>query len=434
MKGRVSFYTLGCKLNQYETDIIRDGFIRKGYSVVKFGEQSDVTIINTCIVTQNAEFKSRQAIRRAVKFSPNTSIIVVGCYSQLSAEEISKIKNVSMVLGSDEKFNILDYLESQTKFNRTFIKKSSLNSEFAFEKNNNYSTERTRAFLKIQDGCNYYCSYCIVPYVRGESRSKNESQIIKQAINLASSGFNEIVLTGVNIGEYYNGNGENLTYLLKKLIGIDGIPRIRLSSIEVNKIDDELIDIMASSDKICKHLHIPLQSGDDKILSLMKRKYTWEYFSEKIDKIVKIIPEIGIGTDVIVGFPGEKAENFGNTVQFIKEMLFSYMHIFSYSPRKGTEADGFSDRINFDEIKERSKLLIEIAKEKKKEFFKKNVGRIESVVFESPDSENIFSGFSSNYIRVKSKGENLRNKLKRVRIVRVEDGYVVGDILDYNQK
>jgi threonylcarbamoyladenosine tRNA methylthiotransferase MtaB len=430
MNNRVSFHTLGCKLNQYETDIIRDGFIRKGYSVVKFGEQSDVTIINTCIVTHNAEFKSRQAIRRAIKFSPNSSIIVVGCYSQLSAEEISKIKDVSMILGSDEKFNVLNYLESQTKFNQTFVKISSLNSEFTFEKDSNYSTERTRAFLKIQDGCNYYCSYCIVPYVRGESRCRNASQIINDAIKLANSGFNEIVLTAVNLAEYYDNDCGNLSSLLKKLINIDGIPRIRLSSIEVNKIDDEFMDIMAGSEKICKHLHIPLQSGDDKILSLMKRKYTRNYFREKVNKIVKMMPEIGIGTDVIVGFPGEKLENFENTVEFIKEMPFSYMHIFSYSQRKGTEAEGLPDRVGPNEIKERSKLLIEIAKEKKRDFLKKNLGRLENVVFESPDNENMFSGFSSNYIRVKSKGENLRNKLKKVKIVKAEDGFVIGEILD----
>jgi len=427
MKKRISFYTLGCKLNQYETDNIRDKFIKSGYSVVNFGKQADISIVNTCVVTQRAEFKSRQTIRRAIKYSPQAFIIVVGCYAQINDEDVSRIPGVNMILGSEEKFKVLDFLNGLNKTGKVFIKKSSSSCGFYKEEGNGYSTDRTRAFLKVQDGCNYYCSYCIVPYARGESRSRSISNIINQATNLTNSGFKEIVLTGVNLAEYYDDC--NLTSLVKKLININNVPRIRLSSIEVNKIDDEFIDLITGSEKICKHLHIPLQSGDSKILSLMKRKYTPEYYKRKIDKIVKKIPEIGIGTDVIVGFPGEKRENFENTLKFVKELPFSYIHVFGFSPRSGTKAENLPDNVNHEEIKERSQILRYIAKEKKKSFLHKNVGRIEEVVFESKE-EKIFSGFSSNYIRVKCKGEDLRNKLKRVKIVKSEDLYVNGEILN----
>ena len=427
MKETVSFYTLGCKLNQYETDNIRDKFIKSGYSVVNFGEHADISLINTCIVTQKAGFKSRQAVRRAIKYSPQAFIIVVGCYPQIDSEEISRISGVNMILGSEEKFKVLDFLNGLDKTDKVFIKKSSKKCRFYNEEGNGYSTERTRAFLKVQDGCNYYCSYCIVPYARGESRSRSISNIINQAANFTNSGFKEIVLTGVNLAEYYDDC--NLTSLVKKLININNVPRIRLSSIEVNKIDDEFINLITSSEKICKHLHIPLQSGDSKTLSLMKRKYTPEYYKRKIDKIVKKIPEIGIGTDVMVGFPGEKRENFENTLEFVKELPFSYIHVFGFSPRSGTEAENLPDNVNPNEIKERSQILRDIAKEKKKSFLYENVGRIEEVVFES-EEEKIFSGFSSNYIRVKCKGEDLRNKLKRVKILKSEDLYVIGEIMN----
>jgi len=427
MKKRVSFYTLGCKLNQYETGNIRDKFIKNGYSVVNFGKQADISIINTCVVTQRAEFKSRQMIRRAIKYSPQAFIIVVGCYAQINAEDISKIPGVNMILGSEEKFKVLDFLDGLNKTDKVFIKKSSNSCGLYKEEGNGYCTDRTRAFLKIQDGCNNYCSYCIVPYARGESRSRSISNIIDQAIYFTNSGFKEIVITGVNLAEY--NDDCNLTSLVKKLININNVPRIRISSIEVNKIDDEFIDLIAGSEKICKHLHIPLQSGDSKILSLMKRKYTPEYYKRKIDKIVKKIPEIGIGTDVMVGFPGEKRENFENTLKFVKELPFSYIHVFGFSQRSGTEAENLPDKVNPDEIKERSQILRDIAMEKKKSFLYKNVGRIEEVVFES-EEKKIFSGFSSNYIRVKCKGEDLRNKLKRVKIVKSEDLYVIGEILN----
>ncbi|NVM03422.1 MAG: tRNA (N(6)-L-threonylcarbamoyladenosine(37)-C(2))-methylthiotransferase MtaB [Candidatus Helarchaeota archaeon] len=429
MGKTVSFYTLGCKLNQYETDNIRDKFIKSGYSVVNFGEHADISLINTCIVTQRAGFKSRQAIRRAIKYSPQAFIVVAGCYPQINSEEISRISGVNMILGSEEKFKVLDFLNGLDKTDKVFIKKSSNKCRFYNEEGNGYSTERTRAFLKVQDGCNYYCSYCIVPYARGESRSRSASNIISQAVNLTSRGFKEIVLTAVNLAEYYDDSYGNLTSLLKKLISIDNIPRIRLSSIEVNKIDDEFIDLIAGSEKICKHLHIPLQSGDSKVLSLMKRRYNREYYKGKLDKIVKKIPEIGIGTDVMVGFPGEKRENFENTLDFIKEMPFSYIHVFGFSPRSGTEAENLPDKVNPDEIKERSGILRDIAQEKKRNFLHKNVGRTEEVVFES-EEEKAFSGFSSNYIRVKCMGKNLRNELKRVKILKSEDSYVVCEILN----
>ncbi len=430
MKKRVSFYTLGCKLNQYETDSIKNRFIKRGYSVVKFGEKADVSLINTCMVTQSAEYKSRQAIRRAIKSSLDAYIIVVGCYSQINAEEISNIPGVNMILGSGDKFNVLDFLDDYYETDRIFIKRSENNCQTYNDEGNGYSTDRTRAFLKIQDGCDYFCSYCIVPYARGRSRSRSSSQIIKQAIKLANSGFNEIVLTAVNLAEYSDKLCGNLTALLKKLVSIDVIPRIRLSSIEVNKIDDEFIDLIANSKKICKHLHIPLQSGDGKVLSLMKRKYTPEYYKNQIDKIVEKIPCIGLGTDVMVGFPGEEKKNFENTLRLVSEIPFSYMHIFTYSERNGTEAYNYNHKVNVGEIKERSRILRDAALEKKHDFLQKNVGRNEEIIFETEEEKNIFCGFSSNYIRVRCKGENLKNSLKKVKIVKSEDSYATGEILN----
>ena len=430
MKKRVSFFTLGCKLNQYETDNIKDKFIRSGYSVIKFGEQADVSLINTCTVTKSAEFKSRQTIRRAIRFSPGAFIIVVGCYSQVSAEEIGKIPGVDLILGSMDKFNVLDFLDDFEKTDKSVVKKCIGDCKVYNEEGSGYSTDRTRAFLKIQDGCNYYCSYCIIPYARGKSRSRNSAQIIKQAAKLAKSGFNEIVLTAVNLAEYNDKNCGNLTGLLRKLVSIDNLPRIRLSSIEINKMDDEFIELIADSQKICKHLHIPLQNGDDKILSLMKRKYNLDFFRRKIEKITSKIPGIGIGTDVMVGFPGEEKENFNNTLKFIEKIPFSYMHIFTYSERKFTEAYNFSNKVDKNEIKRRSQVLRDIAKEKKADFLQKNIGKTENVVFEAEEEDNIYSGFTSNYIRVRSKGKNLNNKLKKVKLIKSNDSYVTGEILN----
>ena len=429
MSKTVSFYTLGCKLNQYETDVIRDSFIEKGYKTVDFGERADVSLINTCLVTKRAEQKSCQAIRRAKKISPDGLIIVAGCYAQLLPDDIMEIPGVRMILGSQEKFRAVSYIDELSNDNDVLIRNSMQNGQCSFASDNGYATERTRAFLKIQDGCSSRCSYCIVPDARGESRCRDADDIIKKAGYLGQAGFNEIVLTGVNIANYHNGTYKNIGSLLKHLISIKDIPRIRLSSIEVNKIDDEFINLLASSDKLCKHLHIPLQSGDDTILTLMKRKYTTEFYRRVIDKLVSKIPNIGIGADVIVGFPGEKAKHFENTLNFIKSIPFSYLHVFRFSPRNGTVANNLPDKVNTKEIKDRSERIRRIAQEKKMEFFGRNIGRNDEVVFEKQEIKNVYSGFTSNYVRVWAEGKNLVNRLEKVNITGISDTYMKGELL-----
>lgn len=429
MSKTVSFYTLGCKLNQYETDVIKDSFVERGYRVVKFGEYANISLINTCLVTKRAEQKSTQAIRRARRYSPDGDIIVVGCYAQLMPNAIKEMPGVRMILGSQEKFRVLDYLNEFYHNSDILIRNSMQNGHCSFENDYGYSTKRTRAFLKIQDGCSYRCSYCIVPDARGESRSRDAEDIIKRVQNLSQNGYKEIVLTGVNLAEYQNDGINNISSLINKIISLGDIPRIRLSSFEVNKIDDEFIDILTNSDKICKHLHIPLQSGDNTILSLMNRKYTSEYYKNVIDKLISKIPAVGIGTDVIVGFPGETEKHFENTLKFVKSMPFSYLHIFRYSPRNGTVASNLPNKVFSKEIRERSIQLRLIAQEKRLDFFRKHIGKKEQVIFETQEIDGVYSGFTSNYMRVWAQGKDLTNKLKTIKIIEVCDSYVKGELV-----
>lgn len=423
----VSFFTLGCKLNQAETASIARQFNNNDYKVVSFGERCDISVINTCTVTARTDYRCRQAIRKAKKISPDTKIVVVGCYAQTSMESLREMPEIDVILGSDRKFDIIDILNSAN----TSVAISE-NKEFRNIQSDTFS-EQTRAFLKIQDGCDNYCSYCIIPYARGRSRSAQLEQIIKNAEQLVKKEYKEIVLTGVHIGNYGNDlkNGTRLINVLEELVKIPHLSRIRLSSLEPLEIDDELIDFVANSHKICNHFHIPLQHGDNFILKQMNRSYAIEQYNEVIEKIICKIPNAGIGTDVITGFPGEKEEHFMNTYDLISNLPLSYLHVFPFSSRPGTLAEKFTDIVPKQVKKERSAKLIALGKEKKMSFYEKSIGGNFKVLFEeNTRAENWMYGFTENYIRIKAhKESDCFNQIVQVQPMEIHEKFVVGRIL-----
>ncbi|MBN2012925.1 tRNA (N(6)-L-threonylcarbamoyladenosine(37)-C(2))-methylthiotransferase MtaB [candidate division KSB1 bacterium] len=424
---RVSFFTLGCKLNQSETASLADGFRRRGYTIVPFGERSDISVINTCTVTAKSDYRCRQNIRKAIKQSPDAVIAVVGCYAQTDANAILEIPGVDIVLGSDRKFEIFDYLDSDK-----LIYLHGENQDYVISDAGTMDNQ-TRAFLKIQDGCDSYCSYCIVPYARGKSRSAESSGIIQQVNNLVAENYREIVLTGVHIGKYGMDIPEpsSLTLLLRRMLHETQIERIRLSSLEPTEITAELIALVAESDRICNHFHIPLQSGDNDVLRAMNRHYTREHFRETMVSITEQIARAGIGTDVIVGFPGETDEQFSNTYALIDELSFSYLHVFSYSPRPGTVAAERKDSVPDSVKKERSAVLIELGKTKKASFYKNAAGQTAPVLYETKSEKNQLwmYGFTDNYIRIRSKNNpQYYNKIINTVLSEYDPPYIHGEI------
>ncbi len=426
---KISFYTLGCKLNQAETAVLSDQFKQHGYKTVPFGELADVCVINTCTVTAKTDYRCRQMIRRAKKVAPNATIAVVGCYAQLNPEKISEIDGVNYILGSDKKFELLELLGDSSGGDQPFITHSS-NEYFKNPEPGNF-WNHTRAFAKIQDGCNNFCSYCTVPLARGRSRSDSIEHVFETVEKLVARRHKEIVLTGVHIGMYGKDlkPATSLLYVIKKIEPIPGLERIRLSSLEPNEINDDLLDWIVNSNKICHHFHVPLQNGDDDILKRMKRNYNVEFFENVIRKIKQRLPHCGLGTDVIVGFPGETEKNFQNSVQLIERLPFSYLHVFSYSKRPGTKAAQFSDQVEPRIIKERSEILRQIAKKKKRDFYISRVGKIERVLWEEEKTNNIMNGWTDNYVRVRTKAnEKLVNQICHVKITSAEQNFVLGEI------
>ncbi len=421
---RVSFYTLGCKLNQAETSQLMNELHANGFEIVPFGDGCDLCVINTCVVTGRTEQKCRHIIRKAKASSPNAKIAVVGCYSQIFPSKLREIDGIQWILGSDEKFDLLRYLNDDAA--------EALSQHDRFRgASTGEIHHQTRAFLKIQDGCDNQCSYCIVPLARGRSRSQNLKTIIDDIRKLNLSGYQEIVLTGVHIGAYGNDllPQEKLLTLLKKIEKIPDIGRIRLSSLEPMEIGQELIDWIAGSSKICKHFHIPLQSGDDEILKRMRRNYRTSDYLHVIENIIDKIPDAGLGTDVIVGFPGETENHFNHTHQFVRDLPFSYLHVFSFSPRNGTEAFRFMDRVEPQTKKQRSKILLELGKQKKTTFYGKFIGKKCDVLFENREINGWMYGFSDNYIRVKvTNRTDLYNRIVRTEINDVQRDISVGEI------
>jgi threonylcarbamoyladenosine tRNA methylthiotransferase MtaB len=420
---RVAFYTLGCKLNFAETSTIERLFVERGFLPVDFNSGADVVVINTCTVTASADKKCRNVINKAARISPDAFIAVVGCYSQLKADEVALIPGVDLVLGSREKFSIFDYADQFRKKDQPEVYSCAITGKGGFSPSYSISG-RTRSFLKIQDGCDYFCSYCTIPLARGESRSATVTEIVAQAGEIARSGVKEVVLTGVNIGDFGTKGSENLLMLLQNLEEKTDIERFRISSIEPNLLSDDIITLVAKSKKFAPHFHMPLQSGCEAILEKMNRKYLPQLFSDRVNKINKEIPLAGIGADVITGFPGETDQDFNETYEFLKESDIAFLHVFSYSDRKNTKASGFPGKVSPQDKEHRSKVLHQLADEKRNVFYEKCLGTTNSVLFESFNRKGRISGFTGNYIKVEAPwNENIINKLVIVELIGLgEDG------------
>ena len=415
-KKKIAFHTLGCKLNFAETSTIARSFPEESFERVPANSKADVYVINTCSVTDAADKKCRHAIKKFVSLSPDAFIAVVGCYAQLNPQEIASIPGVDLVLGNNEKFDITDYLKNSDKKLITEVHSCDLAVTDSF--NISYSLgDRTRSFLKVQDGCDYGCSYCTIPIARGRSRNPDISTIIAEAKLIANRGIKEIVITGVNIGDFGKSSGVSFTELLRELIVIEGIRRFRISSIEPNLLTDELIGLTATNDKILPHFHIPLQSGNNKILGLMRRRYTRDVFASRVRKIVEKLPYAGIGADIITGFPGETDNDFEDTYSFLENLPISYLHVFTFSERPGTIAEKLPAKVLFKDKEVRSKRLISLSKKKNIIFNKLNIGQETNVLFENARDDGSITGFTSNYIRVESQWDSgLAGNIRKVRL------------------
>lgn len=415
-KKKVAFHTLGCKLNFAETSTISRSFPEDQFEKVSAGTKADIYVINTCSVTDTADRKCRQAIKKFINQSPEAVIAVVGCYAQLNPEEISSIPGVDIVLGTNEKFDTAKYLEKSGKRDKPEIHSCDLSDPGIFYPSFSMG-DRTRSFLKVQDGCDYRCSYCTVPIARGRSRNQDIRSIVVEAEKIAAKGIKEIVLTGVNIGDFGKSTGESFISLLRELVKVDGIKRFRISSIEPDLLTEELISFSADCKKILPHFHIPLQSGSDNVLRLMKRRYNRDIFEERIRMIRNEIPLAGIGADVIVGFPGESDNDFEDTFSFLREMKLSYLHVFNFSERPGTPAEKLPGKIPFRTREKRSKGLLSLSAEKHLEFCKQNIGQTAEVLFEHNRNDGMITGFTGNYIRAEYPWDaRLAGNVKKVKL------------------
>ncbi|HEX9739947.1 MAG TPA: tRNA (N(6)-L-threonylcarbamoyladenosine(37)-C(2))-methylthiotransferase MtaB [Ignavibacteriaceae bacterium] len=430
MAQTVALHTLGCKLNFSETSAVGNEFLRNGFSIVDFKEKADVYVLNTCTVTQRAEKDCRQFVRKTLRQNPEAYIIVTGCYAQLRPEEIANIEGVDVILGSNEKFKLFSLIDNFRKRNLAciFVSPADKLNDFGPAHSTDADT-RTRAYFKIQDGCDYKCSFCTIPLARGLSRSMNPDDVIIQFKNLVDAGYKEIILTGVNVGDYGKSFSTNLFKLLLKLVDVEGDFRIRISSIEPNLLSDEIIELTASHEKMCRHFHIPLQSGSPEVLKQMKRRYKVENYSELIFKCIERIPEIGVGVDVIVGFPGETEEYFMETYNFLNELPVSYLHVFTYSERPDTKAIEFPGAVEVYERRKRNNMLRILSEKKRYNFYKYMIGKDLDVLFENENIHGKMKGFSSNYIRVSQDyNPNLINRIVTVSVDNIEDNYCIGTI------
>ncbi|MBC7743928.1 MAG: tRNA (N(6)-L-threonylcarbamoyladenosine(37)-C(2))-methylthiotransferase MtaB [Flavobacterium sp.] len=423
MNKKVAFYTLGCKLNYSETSTISRQFTKGGFDTVQFTHTADVYVINTCSITDNADKKCARVVKEALKFSPNAYVVIVGCYAQLKPQEISLIPGVDLVLGAAEKFQILDYINDLTKQPKTLIYSNAINHTKEFVSAFSIG-DRTRTFLKVQDGCDYSCTFCTIPLARGASRSGTIEDITQKARELGVSGFKEIVLTGINLGDYGLLNGKRayeFLDLVKALDEVESVNRIRISSIEPNLLNDDLIDFVASSKRFMPHFHIPLQSGSNKILGLMRRRYRKELYLEKVNRIKRSMPDCCIGVDVIVGFPGETMEDFVETYNFLNELDISYLHVFTYSERENTPAAHMQNPVPQSQRAQRSKMLHILSEKKKHSFYKSQEGKNSEILFEGDHKGGFMHGFSKNYIKVKTPYDPLMvNELVKAKFVQVD--------------
>ncbi|WP_424961735.1 tRNA (N(6)-L-threonylcarbamoyladenosine(37)-C(2))-methylthiotransferase MtaB [Ekhidna sp.] len=422
---KVAFYTLGCKLNYSETSSISRMFEDKGYVKVDFTDQPDIFIINTCSVTENADKKCKKIVKEAKKISPESFVTIIGCYAQLKPKEISEIPGVDAVLGAAEKFRLFDYLNDFTKGG---VYASEIKEAKTY--NASYSiADRTRTFLKVQDGCNYGCAFCTIPLARGKSRSDSIENIVAQAREIAETDVKEVVLTGVNIGDFGIQDGrrkEKFIDLVKALDEVEGIDRFRISSIEPNLLSNEVIEFVAQSERFVPHFHIPLQSGSDTILKKMNRRYLSDLYQSRVEKIKSLMPDCCIGVDVIVGFPGETEEEFLTTYNFLNELDISYLHVFTYSERPNTKAVEMEGEVDLGERSRRSKMLRGLSEKKRRHFYEQQLGKTCEVLFEEDVQDGIMHGFTENYVRVAAKYDPvLINEVKQVTLKSINaDGHV----------
>jgi threonylcarbamoyladenosine tRNA methylthiotransferase MtaB len=429
---RVALHTLGCKLNFSETSTIGSQFLNKDFTIVDFKQKADVYVLNTCSVTENAEKECRQIIRKALRINPEAFIIVTGCYAQLRPEEISAIEGVDIVLGSNEKFNIFSLIDNFNKKDLAcvFVSPTKELNDFGFAHSTD-ADSRTRAYFKVQDGCDYKCSFCTIPAARGGSRSMNVSEAISEFSRLVEQGYREIILTGVNVGDYGKSAGTDFYNLLVNLSNINGDFRIRISSIEPNLLTDDILNLVAENEKLCKHFHIPLQSGSPKILKLMQRRYKADFYNDLILKAKQKIKNLGVGVDVIVGYPGETEDDFLQTYNFINELPVSYLHVFTYSERPGTKAINLPGKVDMFERRRRNNMLRILSEKKKNFFYNEMIGKELDVLFESEASDGKIKGFSSNYVRVvNTYDENLINEFSKIKITEINDSLCEGKILE----
>lgn len=436
---RVAFHTLGCKVNQYETEALREKFISKGYEPVDEKEIADIYIINTCTVTNLADRKSRQFIRKARKKNPNSIIAVTGCYAQVSPSEVKNIDGVDIIVGTDNKGSIVELVEKSLASGNQEINITQYENLNKYENLGVIGTmeSRCRAFVKIQEGCNRFCSYCIIPYARGKVRSRNQDEIIKEVKGLLKSGYKEIVLTGINTALYGEETGElKIDCLIEEISKIDGDFRIRLSSLEPTVINKDYVKKLLSKEKLCHHLHLSIQSGSDDVLGLMNRRYSREDFLEIVKVLQNFDLEYGITTDIIVGFPGETDEDFKDSINIIGEAGFSDVHVFKYSKRKNTKAAEMENQVPGVEKNRRSRILIEESKKIRKNFIDRNLGKIKRVLFERIENFNIdekevqmSTGYTDNYIKVYVHNKRLENEFAQVKLVRSFKDGIIGEII-----
>jgi threonylcarbamoyladenosine tRNA methylthiotransferase MtaB len=420
MNKSVAFYTLGCKLNFSETSTIGRQLKEEGYQKVDFEQGADVYVINTCSVTDNADKKCKRIVKEALRHNPRAFVTIIGCYAQLKPKEIARIPGVDLVLGAAEKFNISEYLTDTRKKDVAEVKDGKIKE--VLEYHASYSIgDRTRSFLKVQDGCDYFCSFCTIPLARGKSRSDTIANVVKQAKEVVESGIKEIVLTGVNTGDFGAQTGETFFDLLKALDEVEGLNRLRISSIEPNLLTDEIIEFVASSKTIVPHFHIPLQSGSDKILESMRRRYLTELYTSRVHKIKSLMPHCCIGIDVIVGFPSETHDDFLDTYNYLNGLDISYLHVFTYSERPNTTANKMAEKIPMHERAERSKMLHILSDKKRRYFYEQYIGSTRPVLWEIENDGNIMHGFTDNYIKVKKPYDPISvNEIENVTLVEID--------------
>jgi threonylcarbamoyladenosine tRNA methylthiotransferase MtaB len=419
---KVAFYTLGCKLNFSETSTISRLFEDSGYAKVDFEETPDIYVVNTCSVTENADKKCKQLVKRALKINPNAFVAIIGCYAQLKPTEIAQIPGVDIVLGANEKFNLIEHIEKlESKPIETVVSFESIKNTKDFIPSFSYG-DRTRSFLKVQDGCDYFCTFCTIPLARGNSRNATIDETIGEAKKIAETDVKEVVLTGVNIGDFGQGGEENLFGLIQELDKVEGIDRFRISSIEPNLLSNEIIQFcLADSKRFVPHFHVPLQSGNNRLLKAMRRKYLRELYAERVAHIKSLRPDACIGVDVIVGFPGETDEEFMDTIDFLKDIDISYLHVFTYSERANTTAVKLGDAVPMNVRKERSKMLHILSDKKKRSFYEQNIDSTRTVLFENEEDTGIMYGFTENYVKVKAAFDPTKiNTFQTVRLTEID--------------